>query len=560
MGEPREDPERVARIVLAQKMAAPDTVDRVVRLIRERKLDLPLAELLLQLGHITPEQFDRLTSLAKSAGEESREEQELFGRTVVERGLATAEQVQACLKDQAALVEKGVFKNLGELMVEKGILTAAQVKNLLEEQDQVIMFCPRCAERYNVLREWVGKAQCPIDKEGLARAGPGTGVGVAATLDVASQEADSPIGMDVGGCKIVELIGRGSMGAVYKARHLGLNRYVAIKMLPSLSHDPAVVKRFLFEARAVAKLEHPNIVQVYDIGFQTGYFFIVMQLLKGQTLEERLVEIGALPVPDALSIARDVAQGLGAAHEKGIIHRDIKPSNIVLTEAGQGRLADFGLAQDRENPEERPGLIVGTPYYMSPEQWLGHKADQRSDLYSLGIILYQMATGRRPFEGETVNDLMHQHLKVVARSPQAYDEGLSAGLCAMIKKMIAKAPNKRYPDVSEFLKDLRKVVHGEDPEAMAEYGPVVKCGFCETFNPTTEKKCKVCGEPLQAPKGPIELAARPDEFKCPGCRGLVVKGARSCPHCGKAFCVRCKQQFATERGHCPACLPHAPKK
>src|SRR5207249_7609015 len=140
--------------------------------------------------------------------------------------------------------------------------------------------------------------------------------------------------MECGGCRIIELIARGSMGAVYKAKHVGLNRYVAVKLLPSVSQNPDLIKRLLIEARAVAKLEHPNIVQIYDVGFQKGYFFIVMQLLHGHTLEHQLAEMKGLPMATALELVKDIASGLGAAHAKGIIHRDVKPANVMVTEDG----------------------------------------------------------------------------------------------------------------------------------------------------------------------------------------------------------------------------------
>ncbi|HVE42493.1 MAG TPA: serine/threonine-protein kinase [Planctomycetota bacterium] len=551
---------RAGKIAVGSGMVDQGTVDRALHLLEARESQVSLGELLLQLGHITPEQFKELMTLHHAStpahpAADVLDESGLFGEAIINRGLATPDQVSDALREQAELAGKGVFKNLGELLIARNVLSPEQVKNLLYEQDQFIMACPTCKEKYNVLKGWEGKAKCPTDSSLLIEIPKTESVGVAATLGGTGETPDSPIGMECGGCRIVEMIGKGSMGAVYKAKHVGLNRYVAVKLLPSLSNDPELVKRLLFEARAIAKLEHPNIVQVYDVGFQRGYFFIVMQLLKGETLEERLNETGAMPVPTALDIIKEVAQGLQAAHQKGIIHRDLKPANIMMTEDGRARLTDFGLAQDADNPDGREGLIVGTPYYMSPEQWLGHKADERSDLYSLGIILYQMVTGHRAFQGETVNELMHQHLKVVAPSPKQHDPALADGLCAMIKKMISKPPKKRYQRMDELMEDLAKVSQGEDPEALAEFGQVTKCSFCETFNPAGEKKCKVCGENLDA-SGPLEIVARADEFKCPGCGSINRKGARSCGGCRKHFCARCKIRVAVLRNFCHHCVPH----
>ncbi len=561
MDHARDNTRLVARIAVAEKMVTQESVDRAIELLEKRRSEIPLGELLLQLGHIDGEQFKRLMALQHEElrRSESQDEQQFFGEAVIGRGLATPDQVNGCLREQAELAAKGVFRNLGELLVARGVLTADQVRSLLEEQDQVMGVCPACSEKYNVLREWLGRAKCPSDSAVLDPVAAGSGVGVAATLGARGGSSGSPVGLEVGGCRIVELIARGSMGTVYKARHVGLNRYVAVKLMPSLENSPEVIKRLLVEARAVAKLEHPNIVQVYDVGFQRGYFFIVMQLLLGQTLEKRLAESTTVPVPAALDVVRDVAQGLGAAHEKGIVHRDIKPANIIVTEDGRARLTDFGLAQDPENPIDRPGFIVGTPYYMSPEQWLGHRADERSDVYSLGIILYQMATGRRPFVADSAAELMHQHLKVSARPPQAYDDTLSDGLCAVIRKMIAKAPAKRYAGATALVRDVERVMRGEDPEAMEDFGKFVKCGFCETLNPAGEKRCKVCGEGLHTLGGPLEIAQRPDEFKCPSCGRLTRKGARACEHCGKAFCAACKRRLAVLEGHCELCLPNVGK-
>jgi hypothetical protein len=558
MSGPGDSNVRAAKLAVEHRMVSAEVAERILGLLESRRSEVKLPELLQSLGHLSEEQRKQLETLLMAAtrpGAAAGEDPQRFGAALIARGLASASQVAEALKEQAQLAAKGVFKNLGELLVTKGVMTAIQVRTLLGERDRRIMACPLCGEKYNVPKGRAGEAKCPADGSPLGEAQRSASVGVAASL-AGESASESPIGMEFGGCKIIELIGRGSMGAVYQAKHVGLNRYVAIKLLPSLSNDPERVKRLLFEARAIAKLEHPNIVQVYDVGFHRGYFFIVMQLLKGETLEDRMLAMGALPRDLALDVVREVAQGLAAAHQRGIVHRDLKPANVMLTEDGHARLTDFGLAQDSEHPDQHEGMIVGTPFYMSPEQWLGHKADERSDLYALGVILYQMVTGQRPFQGDTVNELMHQHLKVPAPNPKAADESLPDGLCAMLKKMMAKPPKKRYANVPEFLQDLARAAAGEETEALAEFGTQVRCGFCEAFNPVSEKKCKVCSEPLQESGGPLEIAARPDEFKCPGCGGLNRKGSRACGGCGRGFCTRCRQRNSVLRGLCHQCMPH----
>jgi tRNA A-37 threonylcarbamoyl transferase component Bud32 len=560
MGERRASGVLQARIAVQEGMVKVETADRVLALATSPTSSISVGELLLQLGHIDEEQFKRLMVLCHGEGGEPEDsaDRELFGEAFISRGLATPDQVADALREQAELSGKGVFKNLGEILVGRGILLNSQVKALLHEQDQVILHCPDCKEKYNVLRQWAGSAKCPADSALLSDSPRTESVGVAATLD-GGPASGSPIGMDFGGCRIVEPLGKGSMGAVYKAKHVGLNRYVAVKLMPSMSNDPELVKRLLLEARAIAKLEHPNIVQVYDVGFQRGYFFMIMQLLKGETLEARIKDERKLPVKAALEIARDVAQGLHAAHERGVIHRDVKPANIMVTEDGKARLTDFGLAQDTDNQEEEPGVIVGTPFYMSPEQWLGHKADERSDFYSLGVILFLMVSGRHPFQGTTVQELMNQHLKIQPPSLTSVDAAFPDGLSAVVRKLMAKPPKRRYPSAKDMLSDLQHLLRDEDPEALAEFGEMVRCGFCETMNPITEKKCKVCHESLNAGGGPLEIATRADEVRC-DCGAITKKGARSCSGCRKPFCTRCRVRLAALKGYCNLCVPHLPRR
>src|ERR1043166_5679059 len=279
-----------------------------------------------------------------------------FGKRAVELGFATPAQIVAALRVQAERAALGRHQNLGEILVEQKVMTLQQVRDILAEEFYAIMVCPACSERFNVPRDRQGPISCPTDGSPLTSAASGQEIGVVATL----RPFEAPAGLELGGCKIVELLGKGAMGAVYKAKQLGLNRYVAVKLLPSSSQDPTFVRRLLVEARAIASLEHPRIVQVYDVGCEKGYFYMVMQLLHGQTLDDRLRGRGAPALRDSLLLVKELAEGLAAAHGAGIIHRDLKPANIFITEDGRARLTDFGLARLGGTKDELGEFVVGT--------------------------------------------------------------------------------------------------------------------------------------------------------------------------------------------------------
>jgi serine/threonine protein kinase len=226
-------------------------------------------------------------------------------------------------------------------------------------------------------------------------------------------------GEKVGNFEIVAMIGRGGMGEVYRARDVRLKRDVAIKTLPSdFAFDRDRIARFEREARAASALNHPNIVSIYEIGAESGVSFIVSELVDGETLV-RIIERGPLPLRKLIEVSTQICDGLATAHTAGVIHRDLKPGNIMLTRDGRVKILDFGLARQERAPgfdgttveASRPGMIMGTPGYMSPEQVRGEATDARSDLFSLGMILYEMASGQRAFRGSSSIEVMNSILK-----------------------------------------------------------------------------------------------------------------------------------------------------
>ena len=273
-----------------------------------------------------------------------------------------------------------------------------------------------------------------------------------------SRAADPLVGSSVGHYRIEGRLGGGGMGVVYRARDTRLDRDVALKFLPPhLGLDPSAKRRFLVEARAAAALDHPNICTVHEIGeVGDGRLFIAMACYHGTVLKERVTQ-GPLPVEEAVAIARGIAHALAAAHARGIVHRDVKPANVMLTADGGVKLLDFGLAKLADVTITQSGVTPGTVAYMSPEQIRGEDVDARSDLWSLGVVLYEMLSGRRPFPGERDAAVMHA---ILHDEPQPLGEPGSetmGGVAAIVSRLLAKDPGGRYASAEQLLADLEPV-------------------------------------------------------------------------------------------------------
>lgn len=271
---------------------------------------------------------------------------------------------------------------------------------------------------------------------------------------------------------IVRVLGEGGMGTVFEARDRVLDRRVALKVLSErASQDPAFVDRFLGEARTVAQLNDPAIVQVYDFGPAGGRHFLAMEFVDGRSLAADLAASVRFGERETIAIARQACVALSVAHAAGVVHRDVKPDNMMRTSRGQFKLVDLGLAKrvDEERSKTGTGVAMGTPYYISPEQIRGDPTiDGRTDIYSLGAAIYQLATGRIPFEGTSGPHVMSRHLHDPLPDPRTHVPELSAGFCRVIARMMAKDAAERYQTTAELDADLAALELGRTPPRASE--------------------------------------------------------------------------------------------
>lgn len=338
-------------------------------------------------------------------------------KTILRRGLATPQEIEYCKAQRDKLAAaKSDAPGLLEVMIAAKALTASQARRLNQEL------------------------------------------------------GDSQKKFEIPGYQILEKIGKGSMGVVYKARQTSVDRVVAVKvLLDALAQNREFIKRFDREAKIAAKLSHNNIVNAIDAGEVNGHHYFVMEYVEGETIKDMIERGKIFDEKTALRIILAVAEALKHAHERGLIHRDIKPENVILTKDGNVKLADLGLARltaDEKWAMAEAGMAIGTPYYISPEQVRGQvDVDIRGDIYSLGATLYHMITGRVPYDGETPNEVMKKHVdkNVVLVPPDHLNTRISSGLGEVVETMMAKNRENRYLKPDDLILDLKCLLQGDRP-------------------------------------------------------------------------------------------------
>jgi eukaryotic-like serine/threonine-protein kinase len=267
-------------------------------------------------------------------------------------------------------------------------------------------------------------------------------------------------------------LGSGGMSTVYLARDETLERWVAAKVLHrEISDQPDQLERFRREARAVAQVSHPNVVAVIDAGEDGGRPYIVFEYVDGETLKQRIDHAGKLPLDEAAAYAIEVGRGLGAAHSRRLVHRDVKPQNVLIDSEGRAKVTDFGIARELEQDGlTKTGRVLGTTDYVSPEQAMGQPVDARSDIYSLGVLLYEMLTGEVPFTAENLVGVAMKHVNEKMPDVQRKRPEVSSALAAVVERATQKKPEKRYPDMSAMLADLEAALEVEVARAGGSHG------------------------------------------------------------------------------------------
>ncbi|MHC5053755.1 MAG: serine/threonine-protein kinase [Planctomycetota bacterium] len=469
------------RIAVHNGLLSMDQLDECLGLQRARAPSKHVGQIMIERGLIDDVQARAILAAQRrrlhrdSHPERASREAELADLLLAD-GTVDRETLERARKAQGAMRERGLGPSLGDILVQQGSLGLGRLGEAMARIGRKALRCSSCGKKYRAFGYHAGiDARCrkcggklePRDEPPPPRPG-----GLDLTVAVPppqpfAEDADSfevelsksvrkrkpgrppprlRVGDVLGPCRLDEKIGGGGMGMVYRARHIALDRDVALKILATRhTTQPHYVQRFLTEARAAACLSHPNIMAVHDVGEDRGVYYMVMELVRGKSLDRILVERKRLDVKETMRIARQAADALDYAHGCGIVHRDIKTGNMMVGESGRVTIVDFGLTKTigGEAHLTTVGAVMGTPHYMSPEQAEGSEVDGRSDLYSLGVTLFEMLTGQLPFEGGTNWDVLLRLRKEPPPDPSLIRPDIPEPVAKLVLRLLAKAPEER---------------------------------------------------------------------------------------------------------------------
>ncbi|MBI2901472.1 MAG: protein kinase [Planctomycetes bacterium] len=444
----------------------------------------PLGQQFLERGAMTFEQVSRVIEVQKQrylelggwtpppsrpAGRVTTARKiDLFGQLAVARGYITAAQLDECIAELQEASARGAKIAIGQILVRRRYLSTERFLEILKLQERSLLRCEKCGTRY--------EGATPQDPRCSVCGGPlgVTTTQIEATVRAEGQPAVTPFGAGpapqvepgevLGRYEILEEIGRGGMGVVFKARHRDLRRIVAVKVLRGEGADETGVKRFYREARTAASLRHGNIVAVHDVGVERGLHYIAMDWIEGERLDALLGQ-NRIGLREGARILGQVARALHFAHQASIVHRDVKPGNVMIDRTGRAFVLDFGLAKTMGGATmlTRTGSFLGTPFYMSPEQVEGNTSTvgPRSDIYALGVMAFEVATGEVPFTGSTAMEVYQKIVNAPAPRPSSRQPGLPAEFDRLVLRALEKDPRKRHATAEEFADELVRVARPE---------------------------------------------------------------------------------------------------
>ena len=471
-------PRLLGQIAVHEGHLTPGQLEEGLRAQAASEAPRRLGSILIEKGFLTPETLETLMVIQRLRVETIASDPDrggLFGQIALRLGYVSPLQLEECLREQRQLSRGGAPVLLGQIFLRKNFISTEQFLDVLRRQKREVVQCPGCETTYDTQKQPEGAkfvcTRCGTVVQIPWRQTQARTPGTPRTPGLLGPAA--PVPDAIGRYQILEQIGQGGMGVVYKALHRDLNRVFALKVLKAGEMTSAdAIKRF--QARLAAKLNHPNIVAVHDAGEESSIHFIAMEYIEGEPLSARLIARRER-TRDALVLMEKVVRALAYAHREGVIHRDLKPANIMIDPAGEPHVMDFGLAKQAFEGSllTRSGAFLGTPFYMAPEQIRGEPVDARSDLYTLGVILYESLTGRLPHTGqndaETFNRIAHHD----PLPPRELNSKIHPDLQTVCLKALEKDPAQRYPTADAFAEDLRRHLDGEPIQARP-LGPIAR--------------------------------------------------------------------------------------